>query len=606
MSVTYPGWNADDISDAARAIHTLLKNVEPRKGAKRKHREQLQYLRHYLLPKLRLIGGYVKDIEESDDYPRKAEWEADLTALEQAWHKFEDYLISRQALLPGSPNLDGVKDDLAWTWDELSGKIEEIRLTARDVLDDVDRLILLEICDRFGLVLPRLDTMVDKIESYGECVSTYRKDVQEVLYTIRSNRQDLESLNNLMDGSMADLARKITDSQSETEAIKSQLEATSEKLDHLLAQLAEQRRNCTTKTDRKYLDQLRKEVKKQSASVAHLRTSVDENTGVMAEFLRALEKLDVRRGISQCASGALTDMSEMLSKTVSSLERLCDSLKRQTSNLLFKKARFWRRAKSTDEIPSPADHDGGESNKSPSESEEVSSSATSAEDGSDSANSSTRVETSPAASEENPDAAPLTETTAISTSMVVALPAPLGDAKSAGISIRDLTILLAASPEEAAEAAAAAAAAITDTFSTSPPPLPRRSSARKSYQYVLRTRSQRQSQALSFRAIAGPTTPAAHTAATTGLFPSAQHSTSSSWSSMSLALSSSEVDSPCPIFSAPSSLPSPPSSVYEDSIGDFTPSYPAAAVHVAAPAEALSLLAQLEKRYSLTVVSACT
>ncbi|KIX96501.1 uncharacterized protein Z520_07767 [Fonsecaea multimorphosa CBS 102226] len=616
MSVTNPGWCAGDTSDAAKALHTLLKNLESHKGGKRKHRDDLQYLQHYLLPRLRLIGAYIKAIDDSDNHPRKGEWEADLRTLAQAWQKFEEYLKSRHGLLSENPSDGGVKEDLAWTWDELSEKIKEIKLTARGALDDIDRLILLEICERFGLVLPRLDNMFEKIESYGECVSTYRKDVQEVLYTIRSNKQDFKSLKSLLHGSMTGLAEKISDSQSETEAIKSQLQAMSEKLDRLLARLAEQRSDCTTKTDRKYLDQLIKEVKKQAASVARLRASIDETMGLMAEFLRALEKLDVRKGISHCAAGALADLNDMLSKTTSSLERLCESLMRQTAHVMFKKAWFWRREKSTDEAPS-SDHDNSESHESPSESQPASPSATNGED-TESADSSTLLEQSPAPSNTNTDAALSETTTSSSPPMSMALPA-----KSAGISIQDLAIILASSPEEAAEAATAITWALSTTSTTtSPPPLPRKSSARKSYQYVLRSLSQRQShlELPSLPAVPGRTTPPPPPAAGAGLSPrpsSRQHSKSSSWSSMSLALSSSEMDSPCPqIFSAPSSLPSAPSSVYESSIPEITTSYAcaddttaaaaAAAAAVGESAKESSLLDQLERRYSSAVVPACT
>ncbi|OAP54766.1 hypothetical protein AYL99_11214 [Fonsecaea erecta] len=610
MSDLNPGWSVVDISDAAKVLHTLLKNLEPHKGAKRRHRDDLQYLQHYLLPKLLLIQNYVKDVGDNNDHPRKGGWEADLGALAQAWQKFEDYLYSRYGLLLESPSHDSAEDDVAWTWDELSEKIQEIKLTSRDALDDIDRLSLLEICDRFGLVLPKLDTMFEKIESYGQCVSTYRKDVQDVLYTIRSNKQDFKSLENLLHGSMAELARKISDSQSETDAIKAQLHATSEKLDRLLALLAEQRGNCTTKTDKKYLDQLRKEVQKQADSVARLRASVDETMSTMAEFSHALEKLNVWRGVSQCASGALNDLNDMLSKTVSSLERLCDNLKRQTSLFTFK-ALFWRRTKPTEEVTS-SEHD--DVPNSPSPPEESSPDATGAEDN-ESANSSTLLESSPPPLSQNHTSS--SSSSSPPSSIVMALTAPPhSPMKSAGFSIQDLATLLAASPEEAAEAAAAATA-ITWALSNSPPPLPRRSSGRKSYQYVLHTLPQRQSQPVSLLAVPGQATPARAAAASTAMLSSPHHSSTSSWSSMSLPLSSSELDSPCRMFSRPMAWPSAPSSVYESSIPELTTSYAAdadadddagdnAVVIAAERTKQSSLFDLLEQRYSLTVVATRT
>ncbi|EXJ69266.1 uncharacterized protein A1O5_07302 [Cladophialophora psammophila CBS 110553] len=607
MSVTKLGWSAVDITDAAKVIHALLRNLEWHKDAKRKHRQDFEYLQHCLLPKLRLIGGYVKDIDDSEDHPRKAEWNANLRTLKRTWQKFKDYLSSRNSLLPESLNRDGAAGGLPWSWDELSAQIEEARREVKDTLDDMDRLILLEIwcvicrgspgkfadngifSERFGLVLPRLDSMFEKIEDYGECVSTYRKDVQEILCSIRSNKQDFKSLKNLFQGSMADLAQKISNSQSETEAIKSQLQAMSEKLERLLAQLAEQRGNCTTKTEKRYLDQLRKEVRKQAGSVARLRVSVDETMGIMAEFLHALEKLNFRKGISHRASGAFTDMNDMLSKTTSSLERLYESLRRQTSHVSFKKTTFWRRAKSTDVAPSA--HDNNESRHEPLGFQHIPTSAMSGEDNK-SATLGTGAENQPAASNESADTALSETTTSTSASTIMALPAPPSSSglKSSRISIQDLTILLASAPESMSANPAAFS-------SSSPPPLPRKSSARRSYQYVLRT--------LSPGGQTRPPPVPAIPAYTATPPPAPAQSSASSSSSLS------EADFPSPLFSA---LPSRPSSIDAGSILDIAASPAPGSTSTATAmtaagsesAKAPSLLAQLERQYSMTVVTACT
>ncbi|OAL36625.1 hypothetical protein AYO20_03957 [Fonsecaea nubica] len=603
MSVTNPRQCEGDISDAAKVIHALLQNLKLHKGAKRKHKVDLQYLQHYLLPKLHLMGGYVRDILDCDDHPRKAEWEADLGALGQAWQNFEEYLKSRHGLLFERPDHDCATDDLAaWTWDELSVEIEHVKQTAQAALDDMDRLILLEIwgtfSERFGLVLPRLDTMFEKIESYGDCVSTYRKDVQEVLWTIRSNKQDFKSLKGLLERRMADLVQRMGDSQSALEALKSQLQFMSEKLNLLLAQLSQQRKNCETKADRKYLDQLRKEVKKQTASVARLRSSVDETSGVMAEFLRASGEPDVGK-----------ENSHWFSRMTSSLERLCDVLKRQASIFMF-----WRRAKSTGETSD--DHEVSEIPDSASEPQKESPDTKEVQDG-DSVYSTTLDEHSPPVLNENPD--PVLSETSTSPSEM-ALEAPPLQEKTAGISIRDLAILLASPDEEdedeeedemKEEEEAAAGTTTTGVMTTSVPPLPRRSSARrrssvrKSYQYVLRTAASTQRQSFSLSAVPEYLSPAAAGAmAKSRRMSRAQLSTSSSWSSMSLAMSLSEADSPCPDFAAQASLPSPPSSVYDESFPPETTHRHTVAT-VQDRALALSLLEQLEKRFSLTVLTAC-
>ncbi|KIW74153.1 hypothetical protein Z517_12563 [Fonsecaea pedrosoi CBS 271.37] len=604
MSVTNPRRCEGDISDAAKVIHALLQNLKLHKGAKRKHKVDLQYLQHYLLPKLHLMGGYVRDILDCDDHPRKAEWEADLAALGQAWQNFEEYLKSRHGLLLERPDHDCATDDLAaWTWDELSVEIEHVKQTAQAALDDMDRLILLEICERFGLVLPRLDTMFEKIESYGDCVSTYRKDVQEVLWTIRSNKQDFKSLKGLLERRMSDLVQRIGDSQSAIEALKSQLQFMSEKLNLLLAQLSRQRKNCETKADRKYLDQLCKEVKKQTASVARLRSSVDETSGVMAEFLRASGEPDVGK-----------ENSHWFSRMTSSLERLCDVLKRQASIFMF-----WRRAKSTAETSS--DDKVSEIPDSAPEPQKESSDTKEVEDG-DSVYSTTPDEHSPPVLNENPESV-LSETS--TSPSETALEAPQFQEKTAGIRIRDLAILLASpdeddeeeeeeetkEEEEEEEEEAAAGTTTAGVMTTSVPPLPRRSSARrrssvrKSYQYLLRTAASTQRQSFSLSAVPEYLSPAAAGAmAKSRRMSRAQLSTSSSWSSMSLAMSSSEADSPCPDFAAQASLPSPPSSVYDESFPPETTHRHTVAT-VQDRALALSLLEQLEKRFSLTVVTAC-
>ncbi|KIW93272.1 uncharacterized protein Z519_05877 [Cladophialophora bantiana CBS 173.52] len=587
MSVTKLDWSADDITDAAKGIHALLRNLEWHKDAKRKHRKDFEYLQHCLLPKLRLIGGYVKDIDDSEDHPRKAEWNANLRTVKRTWQKLKDYLSSRNGLLPESLNRDRAAGGLPWSWDELSAQIEGARREVKDTLDDMDRLILLEICERFGLILPRLDSMFQKIEDYGECMSTYRKDVQEILCSIRSNKQDFKSLKNLFQGSMADLAHKISNSQSETEAIKSQLQAMSEKLERLLAQLAEQRGNCTTKTEKRYLDQLRKEVEKQAASVARLRVSVDETMGIMAEFLHALDKLDFRKGISHRASGAFTDMNDMLSKTISSLERLYESLTGQTFHVPFKKAKLWRRVRSTGVAPSA--HDNGESRHEPLDFQPIPARAMGGEDN-DPATFGTGVENQPAGSSKSADTALLETTNSMSTSTIVALPAPPSSSgpKSSRISIQDLTILLTRAPESMS-------ASPTAFSSSSPPPLPRKSSARRSYQYVLRTLS-------PGGQTRPPPVPAIPAYTATPPPAPAQSSASSSLS---------EVDFPSPLFSA---LPSRPPSIDAGSALDITASHAAGTTSTATAitaagsesAKVPSLLAQLERRYSLTVVTAST
>lgn len=114
----------------------------------------------------------------------------------------------------------------------------------------------------------------------------------------------------------------------------------SERLDRLLTQLWEQRVNCTSKAERKYLDQLRKEARKQAASITRLRNTVEDTLGTTAEVLNVLDKVDVRKDILQRASIAMTDVSDVLKKTVPLLERLYDSLKQGPGSVDVKKLRF--------------------------------------------------------------------------------------------------------------------------------------------------------------------------------------------------------------------------------------------------------------------------
>lgn len=139
------GWLAADMVKAAMVICTLLKNLDTKKGTKRKHKESLGYLQDYLLPNIRLFEGYVKDIEGDPEHPHREQWNSSLSILKASWIKFDNYLRSRNGLLPEGVGHEFAMSVVPWIWDELSGKIDQIKKDVQDALDDIHTLILVEI-----------------------------------------------------------------------------------------------------------------------------------------------------------------------------------------------------------------------------------------------------------------------------------------------------------------------------------------------------------------------------------------------------------------------------------------------------------------------------
>ncbi|ETI20405.1 hypothetical protein G647_08440 [Cladophialophora carrionii CBS 160.54] len=69
-----------------------------------------------------------------------------------------------------------------------------------------------------------------------------------------------------------------------------QLDAITGKLATLLDQLAERREKCTTRAEKKHLDRLRRDAKKQVSAMIKLQQSVDHANAIIAKSSQALEK----------------------------------------------------------------------------------------------------------------------------------------------------------------------------------------------------------------------------------------------------------------------------------------------------------------------------
>lgn len=174
MSFSALGWGMGDITNAAKVIWTLLKHLDSKKGTRQKHKRSLDYLRSYLLPTLRLIPRYLKDIESQRNHPCWEEWNVSLNVMKHSWSKFNDYLQSRTGLLPENARDQPSIGVIPWTWDEVTGQIDNLRRELQDGLNDIDRLILWEI--RYLLISPFSDcqTFADSQQKVKNSVSSCR------------------------------------------------------------------------------------------------------------------------------------------------------------------------------------------------------------------------------------------------------------------------------------------------------------------------------------------------------------------------------------------------------------------------------------------------
>ncbi|EXJ54504.1 hypothetical protein A1O7_09844 [Cladophialophora yegresii CBS 114405] len=93
-----------------------------------------------------------------------------------------------------------------------------------------------------------------------------------------------------------------------------QLEAITGKLASLLDQLAERREKCTTRAERKHLDRLRRDARKQVSAIIKLQQSVDNANVTIAKSSQALETAEAGGGTSRQSHAS--DVNSLLFRAV--------------------------------------------------------------------------------------------------------------------------------------------------------------------------------------------------------------------------------------------------------------------------------------------------
>ncbi len=104
--------------------------------------------------------------------------------------------------------------------------------------------------------------------------------------------------------------------QNEAGDVDQQLQAMSEKLHHLLLRLEEQCEKCATKPERKYLNHLRKEAKRQLATIGKLQDTVEDTTTIITKSSAILKNPICEKAILQRKRRAVSDPNDILFQTI--------------------------------------------------------------------------------------------------------------------------------------------------------------------------------------------------------------------------------------------------------------------------------------------------
>lgn len=258
-------------------------------------------------------------------------------------------------------------------------------------------------------------------------------------------------------------AVEVTD---EKRSIAQQLQEMSARLDMLQLQLCNQRDQCQSRVEQRYLDQIGRDIKKQSAAMHRLRDSVDSTADVLRRSMQAQRK-------SESTQSGPADLNDMLFRVVSQpfdgKHRLLQKKNKKTKAL--SKSRPAR-------LPWELSSKGSSSSEASRSSSPFSSKASTSSSISEPETSATNVETkaqpqqvaatgSPEVARPEPQLTPGTESESVSIAASSDYSSPnspsLSTASSPRIEIQDWSIL---TPPEGVG---------------SPPPLPRKSSRRSSY-----------------------------------------------------------------------------------------------------------------------------
>ena len=145
---------------------------------------------------------------------------------------------------------------------------------------------------------------------------------------------------------------------SEDGDVDQQLQKMSDRLDYLLLRLGEQREKCTTRSEKLYLDQLRRETKKQAAAITKLQGSVAGSRVLIARSSQALDGPGCEDSAMQSADCPNTDgVNDIVFKAVAMPFQRPYRLPRQQSRSLDlgKKLMWWNRPKSATQRPASAE-----------------------------------------------------------------------------------------------------------------------------------------------------------------------------------------------------------------------------------------------------------
>jgi hypothetical protein len=100
-----------------------------------------------------------------------------------------------------------------------------------------------------------------------------------------------------------EVVRTTSGTQDEQHSITQQLQDMSARLNLLQLQLSNQRDKCSNRVEQRYLDQISKDIKKQSVAMHRLRDSIDNTSGILRRSMQAQRHFD-----SPCEAANLNDL----------------------------------------------------------------------------------------------------------------------------------------------------------------------------------------------------------------------------------------------------------------------------------------------------------
>ncbi|KAJ9614405.1 hypothetical protein H2200_002541 [Cladophialophora chaetospira] len=141
-------------------------------------------------------------------------------------------------------------------------------------------------------------------------------------------------------------AQMSVDDQRSTVDVDQQLQALSDKLGDLHQRLEEQCGRCATKREKKHLISLRKETKKQLATITKLQDSVEDTITILAKSSQALSNPCAEKIILQREDRAVNDVHDNLFQAVTAPFQNQYRLVQQMRNIeLSHKLMPWKRTK---------------------------------------------------------------------------------------------------------------------------------------------------------------------------------------------------------------------------------------------------------------------